>query len=76
MLNSKQCRAARAWLGWSQDQLADASCVSKRAIAGFELGRTVPQDRTLRDLRNAFEAAGIEFLSEGAFGVGIRQRME
>lgn len=76
MLNDKQCRAARAWLGWSQEKLAEKSQVSKRAIAGFELGTTVPQERTLRDLRDQFEKAGIEFLSEGPIGVGIRQKLD
>lgn len=76
MLNDKQCRAARAWLGWSQDVLAKAAGVSKRAIAGFELGKTVPHDSTLRVLRDEFEKAGIEFLNEGAYGVGIRQKLD
>ena len=76
MINAKQCRATRAWLSWSQDELAKRSLVSKRAIAGFELEKTVPHDRTLRDLQRAFEDAGITFLMDGARGVGLREGQE
>ncbi|MBO0343906.1 helix-turn-helix transcriptional regulator [Roseibium sp. CAU 1637] len=76
MINAKQCRATRAWLSWSQDELARRSQVSKRAIAGFELEKTVPHDRTLRDLQRAFEDAGITFLMEGAKGIGLRESQE
>lgn len=73
MINAKQCRAARAWLAWSQDDLAEQSLVSKRAIAGFELEKTIPHDRTLRDLQRAFEDAGVTFLMNGAQGIGLRE---
>lgn len=73
MINAKQCRAARAWLSWSQDELAEQSRVSKRTIAGFELERTVPHDRTRHDLQRAFEDAGIVFVMDGARGVGLRE---
>jgi transcriptional regulator with XRE-family HTH domain len=74
MVNEKQCRAARAWLGISQNELADISGVSPRTIAHFESGRRVPHDRTLRDLREAFERSGFEFLFEDGVGVGVRYR--
>ncbi|MFD1694966.1 helix-turn-helix domain-containing protein [Roseibium aestuarii] len=73
MINAKQCRAARAWLGWSQEDLSKASLVSKRAIASFELEKSVPHDRTLHDLKRAIEDAGIEFLMSGAIGIGLRE---
>lgn len=73
MINAKQCRAARAWLAWSQDDLAEQSLVSKRAIAGFELEKTIPHDRTLRDLQRAFEDAGVTFLMNGAQGIGLQE---
>lgn len=74
MLNGNQTRAARAWLNMSQDELAHTAKVAKRTIARFELGHSVPYDRTLRDLQLAFEERGIEFLFEGQVGVGIRVR--
>ncbi len=57
-LSAQQCRAARAWLDWSQDELAKRSGVSRRAIAEFERGLSVPHDRTLRDLERTFMSAG------------------
>jgi transcriptional regulator with XRE-family HTH domain len=74
-LSAEQSRSARAWLNWSQSYLAEVSKVSKRAIADFERGETVPHDRTLRDIQVSFERTGIEFLFEGARGVGIRRRL-
>lgn len=71
MVNARQTRAARAWLGWTQDDLAKASTVAKRTIAEFELGNRVPYDRTLRDIREAFERAGIVFIFEEKAGTGF-----
>ena len=74
-LSSAQCRAARALLGWSQEELAKASKVAKATIANFEKGNRSPYDRTLTDLVSALESAGIVFLGEGditAGGPGVR----
>lgn len=76
MINEKQCRSARAWLGLSQEELAELSKVSARTIAHFEAGNRVPHDRTLRDIQSAFAQMGIEFLFEGAKGVGVRLRQD
>lgn len=70
----EQCRAARALLNWSQDRLATASGVSKPTIANFETGKRMPYERTLDDLREALEAAGIEFIPENGGGAGVRLR--
>ena len=73
-LSPAQCRAARALIGWSQDQLADASKVAKATIANFELGKRAPYDRTLNDLQAALEAAGVIFVDENGEGPGVRLR--
>ncbi len=73
-LNKEQCRAARGWLGITQDQLAEATGVTQKTIARFETGVVVPQDRTLRDIQLGLEEMGVEFLFDGAKGVGIRLR--
>jgi hypothetical protein len=39
--------------------LAQVSQVQKSAITLFELGERLPYDRTLDDLHDAFEAAGV-----------------
>jgi transcriptional regulator with XRE-family HTH domain len=67
-----QCRAARALIGWSQDQLADASKVAKATIANFELGKRDPYPRTLDDIRGALESMGVEFTNGGNPGVRIK----
>jgi predicted transcriptional regulator len=72
MINELQCRAARSWLGLSQEDLAALAKVSARTIAHFEAGNRVPHDRTLRDLQRALEEMGIEFIFEGNVGIGIR----
>jgi transcriptional regulator with XRE-family HTH domain len=68
----EQCRAARALIGWSQDQLASASKVAKATIANFEAGKRDPYPRTLDDLRQALENAGIEFTNGGQQGVRLK----
>jgi predicted transcriptional regulator len=71
-ISKEQCRAARAWLGISQQELATDSGVALSTISRFELGEIMPYDRTLRDIRHAVENAGVELLFEGSLGVGIR----
>ncbi|MCX5581515.1 helix-turn-helix domain-containing protein [Kaistia terrae] len=71
-ITSEQCRAARALVAWSQDQLALASAVAKTTIANFETDKRAPYDRTLLDLQRALEAAGVEFIPENGGGVGVR----
>jgi transcriptional regulator with XRE-family HTH domain len=68
-----QCRAARALVGWSQDELAASSKVAKATIANFELGKRSPYARTLEDLRDALEAAGVEFTNGAEPGVKLRK---
>lgn len=75
LITSEQCRAGRAILGWSQDQLASASKVAKATIANFEAGKRTPYDRTLQDMREAMETAGVVFQAAGEMvegGPGVR----
>jgi transcriptional regulator with XRE-family HTH domain len=64
-----QCRAARALLNWSQEDLVRHSKITKKTIADFERGATHPRQQTLAQIVVAFEAAGIEFLYGEAPGV-------
>jgi predicted transcriptional regulator len=70
-LSPAQVRAARAWLSWSQEDLSARSGVSQTSIARFESERAVPYAETLTSIRNAFEAAGIDFRFDGTVGTGI-----
>ncbi|MGY3618441.1 helix-turn-helix domain-containing protein [Bradyrhizobium sp. USDA 10063] len=70
-ISPNQLRAARAWLGWSRGKLCLKSGLSERAIAQYELGRSVPHDDTLARLRATLENAGIQFQFVGAVGTGL-----
>ena len=73
-IRSPQCRAARALLGINQDQLADASKISKRTIGSFETGERLPTSANLAAIRSALEVAGVEFIPENGGGAGVRLR--
>lgn len=71
-----QCLGARAMLGMSRAQLAEASKVSQATLADFEAGKRQPYTRTLADIREALEAQGVEFIGAGGYqgsgGPGVR----
>jgi transcriptional regulator with XRE-family HTH domain len=74
MISPAQCRAARALIGWSQEQLASVSKVAKATIANFELGKREPYPRTFDDIQAALEAAGVEFTNGERPGVRLRKQ--
>jgi len=55
---------ARAALGWTLDDLAAASGVSRRTVARFEAGDVVLPPR-LKKVKEAFESQGLLFIDEG-----------
>lgn len=61
---------ARAALGWSLDDLAAASGVSRRTLARFEAGESV-QPARVKALRHALEAEGILFIDSGRLMGGV-----
>ena len=61
-MTKEQCRAARAWLDWSQDDLAKAARVSNSTVRDFEKGRRAPIENNLAAIRIALEATGIGFV--------------
>jgi transcriptional regulator with XRE-family HTH domain len=69
-----QCRAARGLLGWSQADLSAASKTATKTIADFERGAREPYPRTLEDVREALENAGIAFIDQNGGGPGVRLR--
>lgn len=72
MLSIEQCRGARGLLGWTQQDLADASGLSKTAINNFEKGHSDIKNESLRAIRMAFESAEVEFLDQN----GMRKKSE
>lgn len=63
MLSPEQCRAARAWLNWSQEDLAKRASVGLSTVRSFEKGERIPIANNLAALVNAIQAAGIKPVS-------------
>ena len=84
MLTAAQMRAARALVGMEQKALAEASGVSLPTIQRMEASNGVVRGviDSLMKVMGALEAAGIEFINEGATsagsgrGVRLRRRSE
>jgi hypothetical protein len=73
MLTAAQCRAARALVALSRNQLAEASSVEGDVIRQFETVFYEPDDAAKQRLRTALEAAGAVFIPEqGGAGEGVR----
>jgi predicted transcriptional regulator len=76
MVTTRQIKAARALLGWSQSDLARHSGVSEPTIARLEAadGNLGGRETTGQRIRDAIEAAGIQFFEENGGGEGVRLR--
>ena len=61
-----QTKAARALLGWTQQDLAQRATVAVSTIADFERDKRQPVLNNLEAVRSALENAGISFLPGGA----------
>jgi DNA-binding XRE family transcriptional regulator len=89
LIDAAQLRAARAYLGMSQHQVADEAHLHRRTLTKLETADTVrqksqqkskrgsketPRLATFTKLRAVFEAHGIEFLFQDGKPVGVRIR--
>jgi ribosome-binding protein aMBF1 (putative translation factor) len=74
-LTPEQCRAARGWLAWSQDELAKKAKVGVSTVRDFEAGKRSPIGNNLDAMCRAFEAGGIAMVfSDGkASGIALRE---
>ena len=75
MITRAQIRAARALVGWTQADLAQASRVSQVAIKNLERGSTDPRLSTIGSIETAFDQVGVMFLDAGDTrdgGIGVR----
>jgi transcriptional regulator with XRE-family HTH domain len=69
-----QCRAARALLDWTQDDLSREAEVGVVTLRQFERGATEPRRAILAALRRALEEAGVKFINGKGGGPGVRLR--
>ena len=60
-VTGKHIAAARALLGMTQQQLADAVGIAKHTIVRFETEQNVPHTLTIKALQDELERRGIEF---------------
>ena len=69
-MSPEQCRAARAWLNWSQAALAKAASVSASTVKDFETGRREPTRNNLAAMKAALERGDVAFWeTDGASGI-------
>lgn len=64
MLTPEQSRAARGWLDWSQEQLAERAKVSLSTVRDFEKGRRTPIRNNLEAIQKALEGEGVQLRFE------------
>lgn len=75
MTTASQLRAARALLGWSQPQVAEAAGLSTMTIKRAEgTGKPAASAEAIAAIRASFEAAGVEFIDQNGSGPGVRLR--
>lgn len=75
-ISIRQVKAARALLGWSQEDLAEASGISVPTVARLEAqdGDLGGRASTAEAIRTALESAGAVFLPENGNGPGVALR--
>ena len=75
MIEAAQVRAARALIGWSQAELAEAAGVSVSLVDRFETGQpdSIAAEAVAK-MRAALESAGVAFIPKNGGGAGVRLR--
>jgi predicted transcriptional regulator len=76
VINGRHIRAARALLGWTQEELSTKSRVAIGTIKrmeGFD-GAVGARTETLGKVVMVLEKAGVAFLNDGEPGVRLRKR--
>lgn len=75
MITPEQCRAARALVGVTAEQLAASAGISHVTLKRFESGRTM-QAETIDAIVAALQRAGVTFIAPGQAsrggGLGLR----
>ena len=76
VITGRHLRAARALIGWSQDELAAKAKVALRTITRMEGYDEAVSGRlgTLNRIVAVLEKAGVEFLNDDQPGVRLRKK--
>lgn len=64
-ISPRQCRAARAWLGWTQNELAEKAGVFEATVTSFESGHRKTLRSSILALKVALTGAGFQFDEAG-----------
>ena len=72
-ISVQQIRAARGWLGITQQELAGEACVETATIYRIEKGARTGT-KTILKVQEALERRGVSFLFERGCPIGIRLR--
>lgn len=70
-LTPGQCRAARGFLDWTQDELAARAGLSRSTIRDFEKGRHDLHPSSERLLVRTLDEAGVMLIPAGDAGPGV-----
>ncbi len=71
MMTGTQARAARAMLKWTVAEVAERAGVAPNTITRVEGDKSV-NTATLKTMKAAYEAAGVEFTNGGQPGVRMK----
>jgi DNA-binding transcriptional regulator YiaG len=71
MITAEQVRAARGWLGLTQQELAARAEIGLSTLRAFEAGLRAPIRANRAALQRALENEGIRLLFEGKTATGI-----
>jgi hypothetical protein len=73
-IEAAQVRAARALIGWSQTELANAAELPLRLVEAFEAAAGKVPAWAVAKMRATLESAGVAFIPEVGGGAGVRFR--